>query len=86
MACTCIVIYSFPCSTLEITLAGLVYTYIHLSLLLLTAFFIDFVSPDTDVYESERVYQFCLTHNRTCPDPFSVPVINMQSGDDPAGG
>ena len=50
------------------------------------AFFIDFVSPDTDVYENERVYQFCLTHNRTCPDPFSVPVINMLSGDDPAGG
>ena len=50
------------------------------------AFFIDFVSPDTDVYENERVYQFCLTHNRTCPDPFSVPVMNMQTGDDPAGG
>ena len=50
------------------------------------AFFIDFVSPDPDVYESERVYRFCLMHNRTCPDAFSVPVVNMQSGDDPAGG
>ena len=51
-----------------------------------TAFFVDFVSPDSDVYENERVYRFCLTHNRTCPDAFSVPVINMQTGEDPAGG
>ena len=51
----------------------------------LLAFFIDFAETDPDVYENERVYQFCLRHNRTCPDPFSVPVVNMQSGDNPAG-